>query len=284
MKELRGKAVSDAIGAEVRQRAAKAEAELGRKPKLLIVRCGEKPSDISYERSAVKKAKAFGLDAEAEVFPETVGETEFLRRFAELNADRGVDGILLLRPLPPQINEGFVLSSMDSQKDIDGAGPVSAAGLYLGAEGFAPCTAEAVMELLRFYEIPVEGKEVVILGRSEVVGKPLALLMLAAHATVTVCHSRTKNLGEICRRADILVPAIGKPRFVTGDFLKEGAVIVDVGMNEDENGVFCGDADHESCSKKASALAPVPGGLGAVTTAVLMRHVLEAAENNQFLL
>ena len=280
MIELRGKAVSDGIRETVRREAEDTEKALGRKPRLAVVRCGASPDQIAYEQSVEKKAKAFGIDAEMITFPETVGDSEFMRRFMELNESRTTDGILLLRPLPLHLNEGFAVSCMDSQKDVDGISPVSAAGVYFGTDGFAPCTAEAVMELLRFYDIGVEGKEVVIVGRSAVVGKPLALLMLSANATVTICHSKTKNLAEICRRADILVAAIGKPRVIKSDFLKEGAVVIDVGINTDENGKLCGDVDFEDCRKKASAMTPVPGGIGAVTTAVLMRHTAEAAKNS----
>ena len=280
MIELRGKVVSDSIKAEVQREAEEAEKELGRKPQLSIVRCGALPDDIAYEQSVLKKAQSFGISTETLTFPENVGDSEFMRRFMALNENQAADGILLLRPLPHQLNEGFITSCIDSQKDVDGISPVSAAGLYLGTDGFAPCTAEAVMELLRFYHIDVEGKEVVIVGRSAVVGKPLALLMLSANATVTICHSKTKNLAEVCRRADILVAAIGKPCVIKSDFLKEGAVVIDVGINMDENGKLCGDVDFEDCRKKASAMTPVPGGIGAVTTAVLMRHTAEAAKNS----
>lgn len=280
MKELRGIPVSDAIGEEVREKARAVEVMLGRKPHLSIVRCGERADDIAYEKSAVKKAEAFGLSADAEIFPETVGDGVFLHAFAALNEDRATDGILLMRPLPPQVNEGFVISCMDAMKDVDGVSPVNAAGLYLGTDGFAPCTAEAVMEILKFYQIPLEGKQVVILGRSNVVGKPLALLLLAQNATVTVCHSRTPEPEKICRKADILISACGKAKYVTENFIKKGTVVIDVGMDLDENGELCGDVDYESCKKKASAMTPVPGGVGTVTTAILMRHVLEAANRD----
>ena len=280
MIEMRGKAVSDSIRDAVRKDAETVERELGRKPRLTIVRCGTSPDQIAYERSVEKQAKTFGIDAEILAFPEMIGDSLFMRKFMELNESRTTDGILLLRPLPSHLNEGFALSCMDSQKDVDGVSPVSAAGIYLGTEGFAPCTAEAVMELLRFYGISVAGKEVVIVGRSAVVGKPLALLMLSANATVTICHSKTRHLEAVCRRADILVAAIGKPRFIRADFLKEGAVVVDVGMNTDENGKLCGDVDFEGCREKAAFMTPVPGGLGAVTTAVLMRHTAEAAKSS----
>lgn len=243
----------------------------------MILRCGEQPADLAYERNALKKVQDFGMEAVSVALPEDIGDSEFFHRFSELNEDKEVDGILLMRPLPPQLNEGFVISIMDAMKDLDGVSPVNAAGVYLGTESFAPCTAEAVMELLHHYRIPVEGKHVVILGRSQVVGRPLSMLLLSENATVTICHSHTRDLEKLCKKADILISAMGKPAFVTADFLKKGAVVIDVGMNTDQNGKLCGDVDFESCSTRAKAITPVPGGVGAVTTAVLCRHLLQAA-------
>ena len=277
MKELRGKAVSDNIREEVRRQAEAISRDLGRRPRLVILRCGEQPADLAYERNALKKVQDFGMEAVSVALPEDIGDSEFFRRFSELNEDKEVDGILLMRPLPPQLNEGFVISIMDAMKDLDGVSPVNAAGVYLGTESFAPCTAEAVMELLHHYRILVEGKHVVILGRSQVVGRPLSMLLLSENATVTICHSHTKDLEKLCKKADILISAMGKPAFVTADFLKKGAVVIDVGMNTDQNGKLCGDVDFESCSTRAKAITPVPGGVGAVTTAVLCRHLLQAA-------
>ena len=277
MKELRGKAVSDNIREEVRRQSEEISRDLGRRPRLVILRCGEQPADLAYERNALKKVQDFGMEAVSVALPEDIGDSEFFRRFSELNEDKEVDGILLMRPLPPQLNEGFVISIMDAMKDLDGVSPVNAAGVYLGTESFAPCTAEAVMELLHHYRIPVEGKHVVILGRSQVVGRPLSMLLLSENATVTICHSHTRDLEKLCKKADILISAMGKPAFVTADFLKKGAVVIDVGMNTDKDGKLCGDVDFESCSTRAKAITPVPGGVGAVTTAVLCRHLLQAA-------
>ena len=277
MKELRGKTVSDSIREEVRRQAEEISRDLGRRPRLVILRCGERPADLAYERNALKKVQDFGMEAVSVALPEDIGDSEFFHRFSELNEDKEVDGILLMRPLPPQLNEGFVISIMDAMKDLDGVSPVNAAGVYLGTESFAPCTAEAVMELLHHYRIPVEEKHVVILGRSQVVGRPLSMLLLSENATVTICHSHTKDLEKLCKKADILISAMGKPAFVTADFLKKGAVVIDVGMNTDRNGKLCGDVDFESCSTRAKAITPVPGGVGAVTTAVLCRHLLQAA-------
>ena len=280
MKELRGKEVSDAIGAEIREKLPSVEVMLGRKPRLAIVRCGERPEDLSYERNAVKRIREFGMEAVTVTFPEDVNDNVFQRAFNDLNLDKQVDGVLLMRPLPPQLNEGFIISCIDSEKDVDGVSPVNAAGLYYGSDCFAPCTAQAVLELMKHYGIEPEGKNVVILGRSNVAGKPLAMLLLRENATVTICHSKTRDLQKITRRADILITAMGSPRCITSDYIKKSAIVIDVGINTDRFGKLCGDVDYEDCSLKASAMTPVPGGIGAVTTAVLAKHLFEAANRD----
>ncbi len=280
MKELRGKEVSDAIGAEIREKLSSVEVMLGRKPRLAIVRCGERPEDLSYERNAVKRIREFGMEAVTVTFPEDVNDNVFQRAFNDLNLDKQVDGVLLMRPLPPQLNEGFIISCIDSEKDVDGVSPVNAAGLYYGSDCFAPCTAQAVLELMKHYGIEPEGKNVVILGRSNVAGKPLAMLLLRENATVTICHSKTRDLQKITRRADILITAMGSPRCITSDYIKKSAIVIDVGINTDRFGKLCGDVDYEDCSLKASAMTPVPGGIGAVTTAVLAKHLFEAANRD----
>ncbi len=280
MKELRGKEVSDAIGAEIREKLSSVEVMLGRKPRLAIVRCGERPEDLSYERNAVKRIREFGMEAVTVTFPEDVNDNVFQRAFNDLNLDKQVDGVLLMRPLPPQLNEGFIISCIDSEKDVDGVSPVNAAGIYYGSDCFAPCTAQAVLELMKHYGIEPEGKNVVILGRSNVAGKPLAMLLLRENATVTICHSKTRDLQKITRRADILITAMGSPRCITSDYIKKSAIVIDVGINTDRFGKLCGDVDYEDCSLKASAMTPVPGGIGAVTTAVLAKHLFEAANRD----
>ena len=280
MKELRGKEVSDAIGAEIREKLSSVEVMLGRKPRLAIVRCGERPEDLSYERNAVKRIREFGMEAVTVTFPEDVNDNAFQRAFNDLNLDKQVDGVLLMRPLPPQLNEGFIISCIDSEKDVDGVSPVNAAGLYYGSDCFAPCTAQAVLELMKHYGLEPEGKNVVILGRSNVAGKPLAMLLLRENATVTICHSKTRDLQKITRRADILITAMGSPRCITSDYIKKSAIVIDVGINTDRFGKLCGDVDYEDCSLKASAMTPVPGGIGAVTTAVLAKHLFEAANRD----
>ena len=280
MRELTGRAVSDAIGAEIREKLGPVESMLGRKPKLAIIRCGERPEDLSYEKNALRRIREYGMEGEAITFPEDVSDNVFQRAFNAVNEEKSVDGILLMRPLPPQLNEGFIISCIDSEKDVDGASPVNAAGLYFGSDCFAPCTAQAVIELLKYYHIELSGKEVVILGRSSVVGKPLSMLLLSEDATVTVCHSKTRDLQKITKRADILISAIGRPRFITSDYIKRSAIVIDVGINTDKDGRLCGDVDYDDCSLKASAMTPVPGGIGPVTTAVLAKHVFEAANRD----
>ncbi len=280
MKELKGKPVADSIGAEIKEKVQAVEIMLGRKPKLMILRCGERPEDISYEKNAVKRVREFGMDAETTVLPADVSDSVFRRVFNGINENKYVDGLLLMRPLPEQINEGFIISCVDSEKDLDGVSPVNAAGIYLGSDSFVPCTAQAVVELLDYYHIDVSGKNVVIMGRSSVVGKPLAMLLLKRDATVTICHSKTTELQKITKRADILICAVGKPRFVTSDHIKRGCVVIDVGINTDSEGRLCGDVDMEDCKLKASAITPVPDGIGAVTTAVLAKHLLLAANKD----
>lgn len=203
---------------------------------------------------------------------------EFRKEFEKINEDPGIDGILLLRPLPPQLDEKEIERLIDPAKDLDGISPENIAKVFSGDEtGFAPCTAEAVIRMLKGYEIPIEGKRAVIVGRSMVVGRPLAMLLLKENATVTVCHTRTKNLEEVCRQGEILVAAAGRAGMITGDFLAEGAVAVDVGINVDEEGNLCGDMEFSSVSEKASMATPVPGGVGGVTTAVLAEHLVRAA-------
>ena len=280
MRELNGRPVAEAIGGEIKEKLPGVEMMLGRKPKLAVIRCGEKPEDLSYERNAIRRIREFGMEAESIVFPEDVNDNIFQRAFGKINEDKRTDGILLMRPLPPQLNEGFIISCMDSEKDVDGISPVNAAGLYLGTDGFAPCTAQAVVELLKYYKISLAGKNVVIIGRSNVVGKPLSMLLLKEDATVTICHSRTAELQKVSRRADILISAIGRPRMINSDYIKRSCVVIDVGINTDRDGKLCGDVDFEDCRLKASAITPVPGGVGAVTTAVLAKHLLLAANRD----
>jgi len=248
-------------------------------PGLGILRIGEREDDIAYERSAIKKAEQVGIAVKKTVLPQESTTEQCLQALAALNQDPAVHGILLFRPLPKHIDEDAVIRAMAVEKDIDGMTPGSLAKVFMGeSDGFAPCTAEAVVRLLSYEQYPWKGKHAVVLGRSLVVGKPLAMLMLAKNATVTVCHSATENLPEVCAQADLLVAAIGRARMIDKSYIKPGAVVVDVGINVDEQGTLCGDVDTESALERAELVTPVPGGLGAVTSWLLLEHVIKVAE------
>ena len=275
MEILKGAASSARIKEEAASLLAAME---GPAPKLAIVRVGERPDDLSYERGATKKLESFGLRVQSFAYPADISHEEFMDAFAKINRDEDVAGILLLCPLPKQIDQKTVAAVIDPLKDLDGISPVNAAKVFAGdPEGFAPCTAEAVMEVLKTAGISVRGKRVVIVGRSMVVGRPLSMLMLKEDATVTICHTKTADLRAVCKEADILAAAAGKARMLDESYIKEGAVVIDVGINVDENGALCGDVDFQSLEGKAAAATPVPGGVGTVTTAVLARHLLLAA-------
>ena len=270
------------VSATIREWAAEEIKQLqGSVPKLAIIRVGEKPDDMSYERSAVKKMETFGLRVQTFVFPKDISDEEFKEAFQKINKDPDVTGILLLRPLPGQIKEKEIEAMIDPKKDLDGISPVNIAKVFSGdSSGFAPCTAEAVIEILKANNISIEGKRAAVIGRSMVIGKPLSMLLLKENATVTICHTRTKELPEICRQAEILVAAAGKAGMVEESWVSDGAVVIDVGINVDENGKLCGDVDQASMESRNLLLTPVPGGVGAVTTAVLAKHLIQAARSN----
>lgn len=271
---LRGAEVSEKLKVQVQEGLS----ELGRIPRLAIVRVGERPDDISYEKGAVKKMDAFGLEVVKYTFLKNISDREFKAAFREINENPDVDGILVLRPLPEQIVQEDIDRMIHPLKDLDGISPVNIAKVFSGDNtGFAPCTAEAVMDILRLNDIPVAGRRAVIVGRSMVVGRPLAMLFLQENATVTVCHTRTVDLPEICRSAQILVAAAGCAKMVDRTYVGEGAIVVDVGINVDENGHLCGDVDFEDIREQASMATPVPGGIGSVTTAVLAKRLVNAA-------
>lgn len=271
---LKGAEVSSKIKEQVQGMLAGLD---GAVPKLAIVRVGEKPDDLSYERGAVKKMEAFGLRVQSYVFPENIGDSDFQEAFAQINRDSDVTGILLLRPLPKHICEKAIERMIDPAKDLDGISPVNIAKVFAGDDtGFAPCTAEAVVEVLKANGIPIQGKRVTIVGRSMVVGRPLSMLMVKEHATVTICHTKTEDLPGTCRNAEILVAAAGKARMLDKEYVGKDAIVIDVGINVDENGKLCGDVDFDSIQENAAMATPVPGGVGAVTTAVLAKHLVRA--------
>ena len=276
---LKGAAVSEKIKEQVEE-LLKGNGK--RIPKLAIVRVGERPDDLSYERGALKKMAAFGLEAESFAFPENMTDQDFKREFLKINENPDVDGILLLRPLPKQIVEKDIEHMIDPKKDLDGISPINIAKVFAGDDsGFAPCTAEAVVEVLKANEIALAGKKVTIVGRSMVVGRPLSMLLLKENATVTICHTRTVNLKETCRHGEILIAAAGQAKMLDASYVGNGAVVIDVGINVDENGKLCGDVDFDTLEGTASMATPVPGGVGAVTTAVLAKHLVLAAGCNK---
>lgn len=275
MEALKGAAVSAAIKEQVQNRLAELDGYI---PTLAIIRVGEKPDDISYEKGAMKKMASFGLNVQSYTFPEDISDALFKEEFAKINADKAIDGILMLRPLPKHICEKDIEKMIDPTKDLDGISPENIAKVFAGdSTGFAPCTAEAVIEVLKAYNIPMQGKRVTVVGRSMVVGKPLSMLFVKENATVTICHTRTADLKAECSRAEILVAAAGRARMIDGAYAGKDAVVIDVGINVDDNGRLCGDVDYDSLEGIASMATPVPGGVGAVTTAVLAKHLVQAA-------
>ena len=275
MLELRGKKVSDGI----KEYVSKELETLSFVPKLAIVRVGENPDDMSYERGATKKLKSFGLDVASYVFPQDISDEDFKKAFKDINEDDEVTGILLLRPLPHTINEKDIENMIDPKKDLDGISPINIAKVFAGdTTGFSPCTAEAVIEVLKAYDIELTGKRVTIVGRSMVVGKPVSMLLLKENATVTMTHTRTVDLKKTCSDAEIVIAAAGRAKMLNSDYCGQDAVMIDVGINVDENGKLCGDVDYATLDGKASAATPVPGGVGTVTTAVLAKHLIQAAK------
>lgn len=275
MLELRGKKVSDGI----KEYVSKELETLSFVPKLAIVRVGENPDDMSYERGATKKLKSFGLDMASYVFPQDISDEAFKKAFKDINEDDEVTGILLLRPLPRTINEKDIENMIDPKKDLDGISPINIAKVFAGdTTGFSPCTAEAVIEVLKAYDIELTGKRVTVVGRSMVVGKPVSMLLLKENATVTMTHTRTVDLKKTCSDAKIVIAAAGRAKMLNSDYCGQDAVMIDVGINVDENGKLCGDVDYATLDGKASAATPVPGGVGTVTTAVLAKHLIQAAK------
>lgn len=275
MLELRGKKVSDGI----KEYVSKELETLSFVPKLAIVRVGENPDDMSYERGATKKLKSFGLDVASYVFSQDISDEDFKKAFKDINEDNEVTGILLLRPLPRTINEKDIDNMIDPKKDLDGISPINIAKVFAGdTTGFSPCTAEAVIEVLKAYDIELTGKRVTVVGRSMVVGKPVSMLLLKENATVTMTHTRTVDLKKTCSDAEIVIAAAGRAKMLNSDYCGQDAVMIDVGINVDENGKLCGDVDYATLDGKASAATPVPGGIGTITTAVLAKHLIQAAK------
>lgn len=279
MAELLGGPVAQKICENIIDRlekARKSDKYPGRLPKLAIVRVGKREDDLAYERGAVKRTEKVGMDCETFEFDTDITNEEFQKEFIKINSDNDIDGILLFMPLPKHINTQEAIANFCPDKDLDGLTLGNMAALYAGTDGYAPCTAEAVIKLLEYSDIDVDGKNVTVIGRSNVIGKPVSMMLIDKNATVTVCHSHTKNLKDICQRAEILVAAIGRAKMIDDSYISDGTVVIDVGVNVDEDGNLCGDTDFESVSKKASLITPVPRGVGNITTSVLSEHLLRS--------
>jgi len=272
-----GKAISAQIRAELAQEVGKLKADKGVTPGLAVVLVGENPASKVYVGQKEKACNELGLLSKKFVLPAETQEQELLELVAKLNADPEVDGILVQLPLPKQIDENKVIAAIHPDKDVDGFHPVNVGRLVIGTEGFKPCTPYGVIHLLRRSGVKLAGAEAVVVGRSNIVGKPVALMLVHESATVTVCHSKTRDLGEVCRRADVLVVAIGRPKMITADMVREGAVVIDVGVNRLPDGKLCGDVDYAAVAEKAAQITPVPGGVGPMTIAMLMHNTVNSA-------
>lgn len=271
-----GKAVAAEIKASVREKAEDFEKANGRKPGLAVVKAGNDPASAIYVRNKIKACEACNIASYSYYFDENVTYAQLAELIDALNSDGTVDGILVQLPLPRGIDERKVLSLIAPEKDADGFHAVNAGKLFLGERGTVACTPRGIMELIRSTGVSIAGKRALVIGRSNIVGKPVAQLLLAADATVTVCHSKTENLAEITRVADILVAAVGRKKFVTADMVKPGAIVIDVGMNRDDEGLF-GDVDFDNVKDVAGYITPVPGGVGPMTIAMLLSNTVESA-------
>jgi len=277
---LKGKPVADAIKAELTNRVAKLKTR-GITPKLGIIRVGARPDDLFYEGGAKKTCQGVGMDSEIFEFPETIDQASFEKAVKEIGAKKDVNGILMFSPLPKTLDERKIRTLIPVEKDVDCLTIGGAAKVFTDdPTGFPPCTPTACMEMLHFYNIPIKGRKCVVLGRSLVVGKPMAMLLLREHGTVTICHSRTQNLPDVCKDAEILVAAVGRAKMVKADFVKPGQIVIDVGINADPDnpGKYCGDVDFAQAEPIVEKISPVPAGVGSVTTSVLCKHTLLACE------
>ncbi len=273
-KLIDGKAISQTIKDEIKEETAKL-AEKGIKPCLAVILCGNDPASTVYVANKKKACEYCGFDSVSVELPEETTQEELLEKIRTLNEDKKVNGILVQLPLPGHIDEDAVISAIAPEKDVDGFHAVSVGNLLIGRPGFVSCTPAGVIQLLKRSGVEIAGKECVVIGRSNIVGKPMAVLMLRENATVTICHSKTKDLREVCKRADILIVAIGKPKMIDESYVKDGAVVIDVGIHRLEGKKLCGDVDFDSVEKKASMITPVPGGVGPMTIAMLMKNCLE---------
>lgn len=275
-KLIDGKAISAAVKEKVCAEVCTLNNE-GVTVGLAVIIVGDDPASKIYVSNKKKACEALGIHSEEYALPADTTENQLLGLVNELNAKKSINGILCQLPLPPHLNEKTIINAISPERDVDAFHPANVGRIMIGDYDFVPCTPAGIMEMLDFEGISIEGKSCVVIGRSNIVGKPMGMLLLHKNGTVTICHSKTRNLAEICRGADILVAAVGKAKFVTADMVKDGAVVIDVGMNRD-NGKLCGDVDFEAVKEKASAITPVPGGVGPMTIAMLMKNTLTAAK------
>lgn len=273
-----GKAIAAQIRAQIAQEVLKLQEDQGVTPGLAVVLAGDDPASKTYVRNKEKACEEAGIYSEKYLLPADATQEQLMDLVRRLNEKQDIDGILVQLPLPEGLDDKPIVEAIRPDKDVDAFHPVNVGEIMIGNYRFLPCTPAGIIELLKSKNIVIEGKNCVVIGRSNIVGKPVAMLLLHQNGTVTVCHSKTKDLKEICRGADILVSAVGKAKFVTADMVKPGAAVIDVGMNRDENGKLCGDVDFESVEPVASYLTPVPGGVGPMTIAMLLKNTLTAAK------
>lgn len=277
---LKAKPVADAMKEDMIKRVEALKAK-GITPKLGIIRVGARPDDLFYEGGAKKTCTSVGMDCQVFEYPETIDQAAFEKAVIEIGAKKDVNGILMFSPLPKHLNERKIRTLIPVEKDVDCLTASGAAKVFIDdVTGFPPCTPSACMEMLHFYNIPIKGKRCVVVGRSLVVGKPLAMLLLREHGTVTICHSRTENLPEVCQAGEIVIAAVGKAKMLKGNFFKAGQTVIDVGINPDPDnpGKYCGDVDFAQVEPIVSKISPVPGGVGSITTSVLCKHTIMACE------
>jgi len=276
-KQLLGKEVTAALNEKIKGQAAQLDAK-GVKPTLGLIRVGERGDDVSYERGATKRCETLGVACEKFLLPADVTQEELMKTIEKVNRDKKIHGVLIFRPLPKHLDEDAVIKALDPKKDVDGITDASMAGVFAGTnQGFPPCTPQACMEILDFYGIDCTGKKAVVVGRSLVVGKPAAMMLIKKHATVTICHTRTVNMPQVVKEAEIVIVAAGRAGVIGGSYLSAGQTVIDVGINVNEEGKLCGDVNYAEAEPIVEAITPVPGGVGSVTTSVLVGHVVEAA-------
>lgn len=275
-----GKLVAASIRAEIRKECGEFEARTGRVPGLAVIRVGEDPASQVYVRNKLKACDEVGFRSEAHILPENASMEELLAEIRAINSDPAIDGLLVQLPIPRHLDEAAAIAAVADEKDVDAFHKLDAGHLSLGNGNILPCTPYGIMEMLKYYQIPVAGRECVVVGRSNIVGRPMAALLLAADGTVTIAHSRTKNLAEVTRRADILVSAVGRAGLITADMVKPGAAVIDVGMNRNAEGKLCGDVDFAGVKEVASFITPVPGGVGPMTVTMLLKNTMTAAWNS----